>query len=30
MPGLTKPGAVLATVKDAARRAKGAVTCGHP
>jgi hypothetical protein len=30
VPGLIKPGAVLAAVKDAARRAKGAVAFGHP
>jgi len=30
MPVLTEPGAVLAAVKDATRRAKGAVACGHP
>jgi hypothetical protein len=30
LPILTERGAVLAAVKDAARRAKGAVACGHP
>jgi hypothetical protein len=30
LPALTEPGAVLAAVKDAARRANGAVACGHP
>jgi hypothetical protein len=30
LPILIEPGAVLAAVKDAARRAKGAVACGHP
>jgi hypothetical protein len=30
LPGLTEPGAVLIAVKDAARRAKSAVACGHP
>jgi hypothetical protein len=30
MPRLRQPGAVLAAVKDAARRAKGAVAYGHP
>jgi hypothetical protein len=29
-PNPVKPGAVLAAVKDAARRAKGAVAYGHP
>jgi hypothetical protein len=30
LPDLSEAGAVLAAVKDAARRAKGAVACGHP
>jgi hypothetical protein len=29
-PDLSETGAVLAAVKDAARRAEGAVACGHP
>jgi hypothetical protein len=30
MPDLSEAGAVLAAVKDATRRAKCAVACGHP
>jgi len=30
LPDLPEAGAVLAAVKDAARRAKRAVACGHP
>jgi hypothetical protein len=30
MPDLCEAGAVLAAVKDAARRPKSAVACGHP